>query len=209
VRVFWGNYYKEIPSAQAIRDQEVALHNYHHTPPVALPTEAAQDEAFANAFDEFVIKKFVNSATNNATVNDFRAVSLHKANRMILVTGGLGLTAFVLFTIGDLAQHKPQKVVLVAPATVNVLAAAAGCGGGDLTCGQVGSQICHYGSGPLCDQGNSPNERQNSHSSAPTDSASTSAAGPTGATDKGGRSAGGTVVRHSGPLRNAGDKPKS
>lgn len=193
VRVFWKFNYREIPVAQIVREYEGESHAYLHSSPpppelVALGGGVTADQAFKNDFDDFLIEKFVNSATHNAGVNERRANHLYSANREILITAGAALVAFIIFTLGDLKDHKPQRVQVAGTTDVSISSAAGGCCNRNLTCDALRAQICNDAPGTVV-PGCPPNERQKPQSSAPTSAAPGSAEAPGRALDQGGQTA--------------------
>lgn len=160
VRVFWGNTYKEIPSAAEVRKHESELHDYCHSEPppetAAEGTQVTAAQAFENQFKGFLIEKFVNTATHNAKVNDSRSERLHFANRAILLTAGAASFAFIAFTLGSLRSHTPTEVRITGPTDANVLAVP----GYGLTCDQLRALICENQPSPRNEAGSLSDERQ-------------------------------------------------
>lgn len=181
IRVFWGNTYKEMPSAAEIRKHESELHDYYHSepPPPEVAAQGAQvttAQAFENHFKGFLIEKFVNTATHNAKVNDSRSERLHHANRAILLTTGAASFAFIVFTLGSLSTHAPTEIRITDPPNVHALVIP----NHGLTCDQFRAQICDNQRSLRDEVGNPPSEQQQEAAPTPTPAA----AAPTRAADQ-------------------------
>lgn len=111
VKAFWGNTFKQMPSASEIKQYCNALVQYNVDVEAAkgLPDPEAHAIDIKSELDEYLSDAFEECATNNADVNFTRSEMVHRSFKWLLSSlAPLGIAA-TLFIALDMDVSSPRK----------------------------------------------------------------------------------------------------
>lgn len=114
IRSGYRHAYLFLPTAQVIEAHRANLETYYTTYP-------DPNLSPADAFDEYVLKHYIDYSTVNSTINDTRSSKLHQTNTAIICTATLLIAAFLVFYLGRLDkgnEEKTNKVVITSPVVI-------------------------------------------------------------------------------------------
>lgn len=98
--------YNFIPEASVLESHRISLENYYTAYP-GLGISAA------DAFNDYLLKHYVDYSSTNTGINDKRSRRLHQTNTAIIGTAVVLVAAFLVFYFGRLDKNHEDKTVKV------------------------------------------------------------------------------------------------
>ena len=98
--------YSFVPEASVMELHRISLENYYATYP-NLGLSAA------DAFNDYLLKHYIDYSSTNTRINDKRSERLHQTNTAIIGTAVVLVAAFLLFYFGRLDKNHEDKTVKV------------------------------------------------------------------------------------------------
>lgn len=114
VRSGYRHEYNFLPTARDVEAHRLALEAHYTSYP---NPNLSADEAFEN----YLLEKYIEYASDNTTVNDARSNKLHHTNTAIICTATLLVATFLVFYFGRLDkanEEKTTKISITSPVVV-------------------------------------------------------------------------------------------